>query len=90
MQIFQFLVAISLRCAAVKVLSNISNVISMLTGCLTFYQVLRELKDSLAEKEGRVSSLTIQLDEAENHLQKTRQDLYIEQEHTAELEAEVR
>ena len=48
------------------------------------------MKDSLAEKESRITSLTTQLEDAENQLQKTRQDLYIEQEHTGELEAEVR
>ena len=58
--------------------------------CFTIFQALHELKDSLAEKDSRLTSLDIQLEETENQLQRTRQDLYIEQEHTAELEAEVR
>ena len=58
--------------------------------CFTIFQALHELKDSVAEKDSRLTSLNIQLEETENQLQRTRQDLYIEQEHTAELEAEVR
>ena len=54
-----------------------------------FFQALRELKDTLAEKESRVDSLKLELQETEYQLQRTGQDLYIEQEHSAKLEAEV-
>ena len=54
-----------------------------------FFQALQELKDTLAEKERRVNSLKLELQETEYQLQRTGQDLYIEQEHSAKLEAEV-
>ena len=55
-----------------------------------YIQALQDLKDSVAEKESRLTSVTLQLEDTESQLQRTRQDLYIEQEHTSELEAEVR
>ncbi|XP_052769316.1 plectin-like isoform X2 [Mya arenaria] len=51
-------------------------------------RVLQELRGSLAEREGDVAGLSRQLDDTENNLQKLRQDLYIEQMHNSELEAE--
>lgn len=41
------------------------------------------------EKEDKITSLDKQLDDLENELQKTRQDLYIAQMHSSELEEEV-
>ena len=52
-------------------------------------QVLQDMKDKLSEEAGKITSLTKRLEDAENQLQKTRQDLYIEQEHSNELETEV-
>ncbi|KAL4227673.1 hypothetical protein ACF0H5_013109 [Mactra antiquata] len=51
-------------------------------------KVLQQLHDELSEKEGRLSSITKQFDDLENTLEKTRQDLYVEQMHASELEAE--
>ena len=45
---------------------------------------LQTLKSSLTEKEGRVTILKLQLEEADDHLQKTPQDLYVEQKHSTE------
>ena len=57
--------------------------------CIFLYQVIQQLKDNLEERDSKLTSITKQLDDLENQLQKTRQDLYIEQMHTSELESEV-
>ncbi|XP_053406240.1 uncharacterized protein LOC123523252 isoform X2 [Mercenaria mercenaria] len=51
-------------------------------------KTIHQLKDDIEERDSKLTSLTKQLDDLENQLQKTRQDLYIEQMHTAELESE--
>lgn len=53
------------------------------------FQALQQLRDDIEEKDSRLTSLSKQLDDLENQLQKTRQDLYIEQMHSSELESEV-
>ncbi|XP_052225855.1 uncharacterized protein LOC127841237 isoform X2 [Dreissena polymorpha] len=52
-------------------------------------KVLQKLKDDLSERESEVTSLSKQLEDQEEQLQKTREELYMERMHSSELEAEV-
>ena len=46
-------------------------------------------KNSLTEKEGRVTNLNLQLEQADDHLQKTPQDLCVEQKQSTELKSKM-
>ena len=50
---------------------------------------MQTLKNSLTEQEGRVTNLNLQLEETDDHLQKTPQDLYVEQKHSPELKSKM-